>query len=120
MNSEGKIIADEDLAEVAPSPAPQPGFGLPGHLQDLTDRARGYVEAASSVNTRKAYASDWKHFSAWCRRSNLSPSPRILKPLVSTSPPAPRDPWSVEPSQIPFLRLNDASHRYPGITRNAA
>lgn len=75
MNSEGKIIADEDLAEVAPSPAPQPGFGLPGHLQDLTDRARGYVEAASSVNTRKAYASDWKHFSAWCRRSNLSPSP---------------------------------------------
>ena len=56
MNSEGKIIADEDLAEVAPSPAPQPGFGLPGHLQDLTDRARGYVEAASSVNTRKAYA----------------------------------------------------------------
>ena len=66
MNSEGKIIADEDLAEVAPSPAPQPGFGLPGHLQDLTDRARGYVEAASSVNTRKAYASDWKHFSAWC------------------------------------------------------
>ncbi|MBO9195961.1 site-specific integrase [Rhizobium sp. 16-449-1b] len=75
MNSEGKIIADEDLAEVAPSPAPQRGFGLPGHLQDLTDRARGYVEAASSVNTRKAYASDWKHFSAWCRRSNLSPLP---------------------------------------------
>nr|WP_234896636.1 tyrosine-type recombinase/integrase [Sinorhizobium meliloti] len=48
---------------------------MPGHLQDLTDRARGYVEAASSANTRKAYASDWKHFSAWCRRSNLSPLP---------------------------------------------
>ena len=47
----------------------------PAHLQDLTDRARGYVEAASSANTRKAYASDWKHFSAWCRRQNLSPLP---------------------------------------------
>ncbi|WP_322887322.1 tyrosine-type recombinase/integrase (plasmid) [Sinorhizobium medicae] len=54
---------------------PPPSSPLPGHLQDLTDRARGYVEAASSANTRKAYASDWKHFSAWCRRSNLSPLP---------------------------------------------
>ena len=45
------------------------------HLAGLADRARGYVEAASSANTRKAYASDWKHFSAWCRRSGLSPLP---------------------------------------------
>lgn len=58
-----------------PSPAPPPSSNLPGHLQQLTDRARGYVEAASSINTRKAYASDWKHFSAWCRRSSLSPLP---------------------------------------------
>nr|WP_245292906.1 site-specific integrase [Pararhizobium arenae] len=47
----------------------------PAHLADLADRARGYVEAASSANTRKAYAADWKHFSAWCRRSGLSPLP---------------------------------------------
>jgi site-specific recombinase XerD len=39
------------------------------------DRARGYVAAASSADTRKAYASDWKHFTAWCRRQNLSPLP---------------------------------------------
>ncbi|MUO42870.1 site-specific integrase [Agrobacterium vitis] len=75
MNSEGEIVAAEDLTEITPSPALQSESGLPGHLQDLTDRARGYVEAASSINTRKAYASDWKHFSAWCRRSNLSPLP---------------------------------------------
>jgi integrase len=43
----------------------------PAHLASLTERARGYVEAASSANTRKAYAADWKHFAAWCRRSNL-------------------------------------------------
>lgn len=63
-----------------PSPLPDANAGLPAHLQDLTDRARGYVEAASSANTRRAYASDWKHFSAWCRRSNLAPLP--LDPRV--------------------------------------
>lgn len=58
-----------------PSPTPRSTPDLPAHLQDLADRARGYVDAASSANTRKAYASDWKHFSAWCRRSNLTPLP---------------------------------------------
>lgn len=45
------------------------------HIVSLTERARGYVEAASSANTRKAYASDWKHFAAWCRRSGLAALP---------------------------------------------
>ena len=58
-----------------PSPLPMATAGLPAQLQDLTERARGYVEAASSANTRRAYAADWKHFSAWCRRQNLSPLP---------------------------------------------
>jgi integrase len=74
--------ADDDLpgiaalaAEMAAAPA------LPAHLQDLTDRARGYVAAASSANTRKAYAADWKHFAAWCRRQGLSalpPEPEVV------------------------------------------
>lgn len=59
-----------------PSPLAETNAGLPGHLQDLTERARGYVAAASSANTRRAYAADWKHFTAWCRRQNLSPLPR--------------------------------------------
>jgi len=46
-----------------------------GHLETLADRARGYVEAASSANTRRAYASDWKHFSSWCRRQGLATMP---------------------------------------------
>lgn len=53
----------------APSPA------LPAQLAPLADRARDYAEAASSANTRRAYASDWKHFLAWCRRQNLPPLP---------------------------------------------
>src|SRR5687768_7266538 len=69
--------------DVAPSPAPLPAVvaaaptsaGLPAHLEQLADRARDYVAAASSANTRRAYASDWKHFGVWCRRQNLSPLP---------------------------------------------
>lgn len=45
------------------------------HLRELADRARDYVEAASSANTRLAYASDWKHFSGWCRRQRLEVLP---------------------------------------------
>ncbi len=55
--------------------APAAAAALPAHLAHLTERARDYVQAASSANTRRAYASDWKHFSAWCRRQNLDPLP---------------------------------------------
>jgi integrase len=48
---------------------------LPEHFEDLADRAGTHVEAARSANTRRAYAADWKHFSAWCRRQNVSPLP---------------------------------------------
>ncbi|MUZ65032.1 site-specific integrase [Agrobacterium vitis] len=65
------LPSDDELVPAHSSDPPP----LPAHLQDLTERARGYVEAASSANTRKAYASDWKHFSAWCRRHNMSPLP---------------------------------------------
>lgn len=54
---------------------------LPAHLEKLADRARDYVAAATSANTRRAYAGDWKHFAAWCRRQNLStlpPDPQIV------------------------------------------
>ncbi|HRO00421.1 MAG TPA: tyrosine-type recombinase/integrase [Nitrobacter sp.] len=53
----------------------QASAALPAHLERLADRARDYVEAASSTNTRRAYASDWKHFEAWCRRQDLPPLP---------------------------------------------
>ncbi|NNG71934.1 site-specific integrase [Rhizobium laguerreae] len=63
-----------------PSPLPEAITALPAHLERLADQARGYVEAASSPNTRKAYASDWKHFSGWCRRQGLE----ILPPNPHT------------------------------------
>lgn len=54
---------------------------LPAHLRELAGRARDYVEAASSPNTRRAYASDWKHFASWCRRQGvemLPPDPQTV------------------------------------------
>jgi integrase len=67
--------------EVQTAPALQPAPGLPAHLEKLADRARDYIEAASSANTRRAYAADWKHFAAWCRRQSfdpLLPDPQIV------------------------------------------
>lgn len=69
----------EDVTQQAPSPAPL-GHQPPA-LRDLAERARGYAEAASSANTRKAYAADWKHFAGWCRREGLdalSPDPQTV------------------------------------------
>ena len=68
-------VSAAGMSASLPSPLEELNAGVPAHLRDLTDRARGYVEAASSANTRRAYASDWKHFTAWCRRQNLSPLP---------------------------------------------
>jgi integrase len=66
------------------SPPPLPVVSnprLPAHLDALADRARGYVEAASSANTRRAYAADWKHFTSWCRRQGVEmfpPDPQVV------------------------------------------
>jgi integrase len=70
----------EEPSTEAPSPAlpasnASGAARLPGHLEDLAGRARGYLEAASSANTRRAYASDWKHFSSWCRRQGVEMFP---------------------------------------------
>ncbi|MCF1450154.1 tyrosine-type recombinase/integrase [Agrobacterium vitis] len=71
----GYDISAPDVSGDGALPSPAGQDQTPAHLANLADRARSYVEAASSANTRKAYAADWKHFSAWCRRSNLSPLP---------------------------------------------
>lgn len=67
--------AEPDGQELAAGIASVPSTALPAHLGALADRARDYAEAASSSNTRRAYASDWRHFAAWCRRQNLAPLP---------------------------------------------
>ncbi|MCP2001142.1 integrase [Nitrobacter winogradskyi] len=65
--------ADARSGLSSPPPAAEPD--LPAHLERLADRARDYVAAASSANTRRAYVSDWTHFAAWCRRHGLDALP---------------------------------------------
>jgi integrase len=70
-----------DKPRAPPLPVSAPTPSLPTHLEKLANHARKYVEAASSANTRRAYVSDWKHFSAWCRRQNLEvfpPAPQTV------------------------------------------
>jgi len=71
------VSREETSADTGALPAPLPAdaSALPAHLERLAGRARDYVEASSSANTRRAYASDWGHFSSWCRRQGLEPLP---------------------------------------------
>jgi len=71
----GHDLSAPEVSTDSVLPSPTDRDQTPPHLATLADRARGYVQAASSANTRKAYAADWKHFSAWCRRSGLAPLP---------------------------------------------
>lgn len=45
--------------------------GAVARLKDLAGRARAFMEAAKSENSRRAYRSDWRHFESWCRSHGL-------------------------------------------------
>jgi len=73
--------ARNDPSPALPEQNPVDRLRFPGHLEHLADRARDYVEAASSANTRRAYSSDWKHFAGWCRRQVVEmfpPDPQVV------------------------------------------
>lgn len=44
-------------------------------LEELGATAAGYVEAARSASTLRAYRSDWRHFAGWCEQRRLAPLP---------------------------------------------
>lgn len=46
---------------------PGPAFDL----EALAARAAGLAEGARAANTRKAYSSDWRHFTGWCAGHGL-------------------------------------------------
>lgn len=43
--------------------------------QNYVSRSTKYLEASKATNTRKAYLSDFKHFSDWCFSKGLQPIP---------------------------------------------
>src|SRR5271166_4559939 len=50
---------------------------LPARLEPLVDTARAYARAATSKNTNRAYAADWRDYLRWRARQGLD-----LKPLA--------------------------------------
>lgn len=50
-------------------------------LAALVDTARGFIDDAKAPATRRAYASDWAHFAAWCARhghASMPAAPEIV------------------------------------------
>lgn len=54
---------------------PVAGQGAPAHLADLAERARDYARGARAPNTLRAYAADWRHYTAWCMARGVAPLP---------------------------------------------
>jgi len=70
---QGHMSATPSISE---KPASQPGQAA-GMSSVSTDPAGGRDSArmSASDNTRRAYAGDWKHFTAWCRRHSVAALP---------------------------------------------
>lgn len=52
-----------------------------GTLERLAETAQDYARAAASEATLRAYASDWAHFTRWCRKKGieaLTPDPQVI------------------------------------------
>jgi site-specific recombinase XerD len=48
---------------------------LAAELADLLQHAERYAAAAQSINTSRAYASDWAQFTSWCERYTVESLP---------------------------------------------
>ena len=71
-----------EATEEAPLETPQAVLAraaAPGEITSLPDplvaRARAYVLAAKAPSTLRAYRSDWRHFTAWCRDRDVPALP---------------------------------------------
>ncbi|BAV52705.1 phage integrase (plasmid) [Mesorhizobium loti] len=109
--------APEEAPADTPSPLPVVANPrLPAHLDALAGRARDYVEAASSANTRRAYASDWKQFASWCRRQGVEmfpPDPQVVG-LYITACASGKAPGEKKPNSVSTIerRLSSLTWNY--------
>jgi hypothetical protein len=55
--------------------APGEGFTAVSDRSALVEAAREFAQAAKSAATRRAYASDLRHFDSWCATQRRSPMP---------------------------------------------
>src|ERR1700685_3778954 len=69
------MTADIPENHLALPAAPRQDAGVPVHLDRLAETARDYARGAKAAATQRAYAADWRHYTAWCRRKDLEPLP---------------------------------------------
>lgn len=88
----GDIVIEMGAAPPAPQAtvAPRPTHRVPARLEALVETATTYANAASSENTCDAYAKDWRHFTAWCRREGFEPMPPSSQASAFISAPVPQ------------------------------
>jgi len=71
----------DSLVPIAPGDSPAPDAAVPAdaglpslhHAEIAT--ARRYADASRAASTQRAYASDWRRFSAWCLARGLDTLP---------------------------------------------
>src|SRR4051794_24611788 len=51
-------------------------------LAELGAQARGYLEHSKATNTRRAYAADWRTFTAWCNGHQLASLPATAETVA--------------------------------------
>jgi hypothetical protein len=72
----------EPVAPALPSPGiPLHGFRPDDPLFETAQEALGYKEAARSPATKRAYASDFRLFEAWCGRAGLEALPATISTI---------------------------------------
>lgn len=67
--------AHDDLPDIVDLVMDMGSSAPPARLEALVETATAYAKAASSENTRTAYAKDFAHYSSWCRRTGFDPLP---------------------------------------------
>jgi site-specific recombinase XerD len=72
---DGARIDDDPMPDALPVVVDHDAVALSSELADLLRHAEEYAAAATSENTTKAYASDWRGFTGWCARHQLVPLP---------------------------------------------
>lgn len=94
-----------------------PAAALPAALAPTVDAARGYVAASRSPATRRAYATDWQAFTAWCATAGVDPlpaSPAIVALFLAAEAQAGRKPSTVARRSAAIRYAHKiAGHRVP-------
>ncbi|MFC7544682.1 hypothetical protein ACFQU2_42165 [Siccirubricoccus deserti] len=69
-------MAELEAATTAPVVAgPEPRQPVPPAAAAALDAAKAYARDALAPETRRAYATDWAHFTSWCRDAGCDPLP---------------------------------------------